>query len=138
MVKNGKELNRFELKLQKDIENLMYENGVKFSVFLPVLREDLPKDKSSTEYKNKHKAEYLKQLRASFSVEEISKMLEVLDYKLVLVCNNKNIEPIRRKLGKTKIKYTDLMAICELLGITINWTKTSDRVTSRIFTDLAD
>jgi len=122
--KNGKQLNRLELKLQKDIENIMAENDVKFSVFLPVLRNDLPEDKSSNEYKNKHKAEYLKQLRASYSFEEIKKMLEVLGYKLTLMLDNKEIKPVKYGFDDIKVKYTDLMAVCELLGINMTWSKT--------------
>lgn len=119
--KNGKQLNRFELKLQKDIEDIMAENNVKFSVFLPVLRDDLPEDKSSNEYKNKHKAEYLKQLRASYSVDEVKKMLEVLGYKLTLILANKEIKPVKYGLDDIKVKYTDLMTVCELLGVKIKW-----------------
>lgn len=119
--KNGKQLNRFELKLQKDIEDIMAENNVKFSVFLPVLRDDLPEDKSSNEYKNKHKAEYLKQLRASYSVDEVKKMLEVLGYKLTLMLANKEIKPVKYGLDDIKVKYTDLMTVCELLGVKIKW-----------------
>lgn len=121
--KNGKQLNRLELKLQKDIEDIMAENDVKFSVFLPVLRNDLPEDKSSNEYKNKHKAEYLKQLRASYSVEEIKNMLSVLNYDLLLKLDNRAINPIKYGLDNIKVKYTDLMAVCELLGIKIEWLK---------------
>lgn len=122
--KNGKQLNRLELKLQKDIEDIMIENDVKFSIFLPVLRDDLPEDKSSNEYKNKHKAEYLKQLRASYSVDEVKKMLEVLGYKLTLTLANKEIKPVKYGLDDDiKVKYTDIMAVCELLGIKIEWVK---------------
>ncbi len=127
--KNGKQLNRLELKLQKDIEDIMAENDVKFSVFLSVLRNDLPEDKSSNEYKNKHKAEYLKQLRASYSVDEVKKMLEVLGYKLTLTLANKEVKPIKYGLDDIKVKYTDLMAVCELLGIDMSWSKKLDRST---------
>lgn len=99
----------------------MAENNVKFSVFLPVLRDDLPEDKSSNEYKNKHKAEYLKQLRASYSVDEVKKMLEVLGYKLTLMLANKEIKPVKYGLDDIKVKYTDLMTVCELLGVKIKW-----------------
>lgn len=125
--KNGKQLNRFELKLQKDIENIMLENDVKFSVFLPVLRDDMPEDKSSNEYKNKHKAEYLKQLRASYSVDEVKKMLEVLGYKLTLMLANKEIKPVKYGLDDIKVKYTDFMTVCELLGVIIEWVKIPHR-----------
>lgn len=126
--KNGKQLNRLELKLQKDVEDIMAKNDVKFSAFLPVLRDDLPENKSSNEYKNKHKAEYLKQLRASYSVVEIKKMLDVLDYDLVLKLNKNVITPLSYELIENiKIKYTDFMAVCELLGITIEWIKKVDR-----------
>lgn len=125
--KNGKQLNRLELKLQKDIEAIMADNEVKFSIFLPVLRDDLPEDKSSNDYKNKHKAEYLKQLRASYSVDEVKKMLEVLGYKLTLTLDNKEIKPVKYGLDDIKVKYTDLMAVCELLGIKMTWLKKVDR-----------
>lgn len=119
--KNGKQLNRLEVELQKDINNLMAKTDVKFSIFLPVLRDDLPEDKSSNEYKNKHKAEYLKQLRASYSVEEIQKMLRVLNYDMVLTLNGKEIKPAKYGLNDIKVKYTDFMATCELLGVKIDW-----------------
>lgn len=122
MVKNGKQLNRLELKLQKDIETLMADCEVKFSVFLPVLRNDLPEDKASNEYKNKHKAEYLKQLRVSYSVEEVKKMLGVLGYSIRLTLNKQEIEPVKYGIDDIKVKYTELMAVCELLGINIEWT----------------
>ncbi len=105
----------------------MADNDVKFSVFLPELRNDLPEDKSSNEYKNKHKAEYLKQLRASYSVEEVKKMLDVLGYELVLKLNDKAVNPVKYGLDDIKVKYTDLMAVCELLSINIAWVKKGDR-----------
>lgn len=119
--KNGKQLNRLEIELQNGINNLMTKANVKFSVFLPVLRDDLPEDKSSKEYKNKHKAEYLKQLRASYSVEEVQKMLRVLNYDMVLTLNGNKIEPEKYRLNDIKVKYTDFMAVCELLGVKIDW-----------------
>ncbi len=121
--KNGKQLNRLELQLQKKIEGIMQDEEVKFSIFLPVLRNDMPEDKSSNEYKNKHKAEYLKQLRASYSVEEIKNMLGVLNYDLLLTLDNKVIDPVKYGFDDIKVKYTDLMAVCELLGIKIEWLK---------------
>lgn len=119
--KNGKQLNRLEIELQNGINNLMTKANVKFSVFLPVLRDDLPEDKSSNEYKNKHKAEYLKQLRASYSVEEVQKMLRVLNYDMVLTINGNKIKPEKYGLEDIKVKYTDFMAVCELLGVKIDW-----------------
>ncbi len=128
MAKNNKQLNRLELELQKKIEVLMTDNEVKFSKFLPVLRSDMPKDKSSDEYKNKHKAEYLKQLRASYSVAEVVKMLEVLGYELKFKVNNSTITPLSYELNdKIKVKYTELMAVCEILGISIEWLRKSNR-----------
>lgn len=123
MTKNGKQLNNLELKLQKDIENLMADCEVKFSVFLPVLRDDLPEDKSSNDYKNKHKAEYLKQLRASYSVEEVKKMLSTLGYKIHLTLDKQEIEPVKYSIDNIKVKYTELMAVCEVLGINIEWVR---------------
>ena len=129
MVKENKELNRFEVKLKEDIEALMNKHKVKFSVFLPVLRDDMPTDRSSNEYKNKHKAEYLKQLRASYTVEEIVKMLNVLGYELTFCRGKTKIAPLNYEVITQKIKYYELMVICEFLGISIEWVKTGDRAT---------
>ena len=123
-----KKLNRLEHLLQAKLDSLMYEEGVKFTIFLPVLRpHDLPVDTKSQEYKNKHKTEYLKHLRASFSLEEIVKILKVLNYELKLTLDNKAIRLKKIKLPDEdiKIRYTDFMAICELLGVNIEWLKTS-------------
>lgn len=126
MAKNNKELNKYELKLQKDIEDLMRSEKVKFSVFLKVLRPDIPDDKSSNEYKNIHKAEYLKQLRASYSVLEIKNMLAVLGYKLRFTTGNMDLVPVCYDIDDNiKVKYTELLAVCEILGINIEWEKTS-------------
>lgn len=124
MTKNNKELNKYELKLQKDIEDLMRDKKVKFSVFLKVLRPDIPNDKSSNEYKNIHKAEYLKQLRASYSVLEIKNMLAVLGYELRFSTDSKELIPVSYDIDDIKVKYTELMAVCELLGISIEWKNT--------------
>lgn len=124
MATNTKQLNRFELKLQQDIEALMSSHKVKFSVFVPVLRENIPEDKSSSDYKNKHKAEYLKQLRASYSVEEVEKILGVFGLGIILKYGNIKIVPQKYVIPDVKIKYTELMAVCEMLGITIEWDKT--------------
>lgn len=130
MAKENKELNRFEVKLQEDIEALMNRHKVKFSVFLPVLRDDMPTDRSSNEYKNKHKAEYLKQLRASYSLEEVIKMLNVLGYELAFKRGKTKIEPLNHEVLNVKVKYTELMVVCEFLGISIEWVKTGNRATT--------
>ena len=127
MAKNNKKLNRFELKLQKNIETLMNKHKEKFSIFIPVLRNDMPEDKSYNDYKNKYKAEYLKQLRASYSVEEVVKMLGVFGQEIILKYGDSKIVPKKYLVPDVKIKYTELMAVCEILGITIEWSKISDR-----------
>ena len=118
-----KQLNKFETQLQQDIEDLMREHKVKFTVFLDVLREDLPKDTTSNEYRTKHRAEYLKQLRASYSVEEVKKMLAVLGYEIKFTHKDKLIQPNSFVVEGIKTKYTELMAICEMLAIKITWQK---------------
>ena len=119
-----KSLNRYEEQLKADIERLMFDNKVKFSVFLKTLRPEIPDKKSSDEYKNIHRAEYLKQLRASYSVLEVKKMLQVLGYKLQFTHNNEELIPSYKELANDlKLKYTELMAVCKLLDIKIEWVK---------------
>jgi hypothetical protein len=127
MATNNKILNKFEKKLQEDIENLMKDKDVKFSVFLPVLRNDMPEEKSSNDYKNKHKAEYLKQLRASYSVDEVVKMLNVLGLEIKFSIDGHEIIPAKYVIPNVKVKYSELMAVCELLGIRIDWVEAADR-----------
>ena len=127
MGTNNKKLNRFEIELQQGIESLMKKHRVKFSVFLPVLRNDMPDDKASNEYKNKHKAEYLKQLRASYSVEEVVKMLGVLRYNLIFSKDKMRFELEPDCVTDVKVKYTELMAACKMLGINIEWVENTDR-----------
>ena len=124
MVKKSiKHLNKFETQLQQDIEDLMREHKVKFTVFLDVLRDDLPKDTTSNEYRTKHRAEYLKQLRASYSVEEVKKMLAVLGYEIKFTHKGKLIQPNSFIIEGIKTKYTELMAVCEMIAIDITWQK---------------
>ena len=130
MAKQTKELNRFELQLQQAIEDLMRDNKVKFSAFLKVLRPEIPETKSDKAYIMIHKAEYLKQLRASYSVVEIKRMLSVLGYELKFTAENTDIVPACYELkDDIKVKYVELMAVCELLGIKIEWVKIADRAT---------
>ena len=118
-----KQLNKFEVQLQQDIEDLMRKHEVKFTVFLDVLRDDLPKNTTSKEYRTKHRAEYLKQIRASYSVEEVKKMLAVLDYEIKFSHKDKLIQPNSFAVQGIKTKYTELMAVCEMLAIDIKWQK---------------
>ena len=122
---NQYQLNRLEQLLQDKLSKLMFDENVKFSVFIPVLRFDMPEDKNSDEYKKKYRATYLKHLRASFSVEEVRKMLNVLGYDLRLTLDDKEVVPVKYSLAFTdiKVRYIDFMATCELLGIDIDWIK---------------
>ena len=52
-------------------------------------------------------------------------MLGVLGYKIRLSLNNQEIEPVKYGLNDIKVKYTELMAVCELLGINVEWVKDS-------------
>lgn len=124
----AKILNRIEKELKHKLEYLMTYNDVKFPVFLPVLnnRVENYKDKTSTAYRNIHKSEYQKVLRASLSVAEVEKMLGVLGYKIIFKKGDTVIEPVKFELGYIKVKYTELMAVCELLGIDIEWVKNED------------
>lgn len=124
----AKILNRLEKELKIKIEHLMTDNEVKFPVFLPMLNETINKlkDKNSSAYRSIHKSEYQKVLRASLTVAEVEKMLRVLRYKLVFKKGETVIEPIKFELDSIKVKYTELMAVCEMLGIDIEWVKSSD------------
>ena len=52
-------------------------------------------------------------------------MLEVLGYKLVFLLNHKKITPSKYLIDENvKVRYTDLMVVCELLGIVIKWENT--------------
>ena len=48
-------------------------------------------------------------------------MLGVLGYTIRLTLNNHEIEPVKYGIDDIKVKYTELMAVCELLGINIEW-----------------
>ena len=118
-----KQLNKYEHTLKQAIEDLMAKHEAKFSVFIDILRDDLPEDKTSKEYKVKYRAEYIKLLRASFSVDEVIKMLKVLGYKLEFKTDKTEIFANSEILQNTRIKYIDLMSVCELLDIDITWQK---------------
>ena len=120
-----KQLNKYESELKLAIEDLMLRHEVNFSAFIDILRNDLPEDKSSNDYKIKYRAEYIKLLRASFTVNEVKNMLMVLGYNLVFFNDKTEIFAVPKILQDTRIKYIDLMAVCELLGITIEWQKSS-------------
>lgn len=118
-----KQLNKYEHTLKQAIEDLIAKHEVNFSVFIDILRDDLPEDKTSKEYKVKYRAEYIKLLRASFSVDEVIKMLKVLGYKLEFKTDKTEIFANSEILQNTRIKYIDLMSVCELLDIKVTWQK---------------
>ncbi len=119
-----KELNTFEKKLKDDLEERFKAKEVSFSVFINELREDMPTGTEKPkfdDYKNKYKAERLKLLRASFSYDEVRKMLDIIGYRIVFTVAEKTITPAKTVLKDMKVRYTDVMAVCELLGIEIDW-----------------
>lgn len=125
MNKTDKKLNKHEKALQKQVEELMHAEKVKFTVFLPVLRNDLPLDTTSREYRSKHRSEYLKHRRATYTVGEIIKMLGVLGYELLFRHDNTEISAVPEILQDTRLKYVDMMVTCKLLNIKIEWQKSS-------------
>lgn len=125
MNKTDKKLNKYEKALQKQVEELMLAEKVKFTVFLPVLRSDLPLDTTSREYRSKHRSEYLKHRRATYTIDEIIKMLDVLGYKLQFRHDKTEISAVPEILQDTRLKYVDMMVTCKLLNIKIEWQKSS-------------
>ena len=126
MAKDIENLNKYEIELNKRFTEIMETEGVKFPVFLPALIENAP-DKASPEYLKILKKEHMKYRRASLTLEEVVKMLNIVQWKLQFSLDNKPIEVIDvLKLNeneKIRIRFTDFMYICELFNIKINWVK---------------
>ena len=118
-------MNKYEIAFCEQLSDIMAKEEVNFSVFLPVLVDKVP-PKSEKEYYKVLKKEQMKLRRGSLSVEEVHNMLKIIGWKFVLTLENKEINLKKFSLDE-KVRFTDLMRICELLGINIKWFKTCDR-----------
>ena len=113
-----KTLNKYEKKLKYALDTLMLKRKIKFPVFLEALEPNI--NKNSPNYKNVLKSKYMKHLRANYTIEEVVKMCKHINCNIRLThC----IGDISEVDGKTfiKMKFVDLMVICEFLGIQIKW-----------------
>lgn len=121
MANDKDKMNRFELALSEQLAKIMAEEEVNFSVFLPVLVDYVP-PKSEPEYFKILKKEQMKYRRGSLSVEELHKMLNIIGWDFYLELNGKPVDIIRYSLDD-KVRFTDLMRICELINIKIRYKK---------------
>lgn len=127
MAEDKQKMNKYETELCKTITDIMKQEEVNFSVFLPVLVDEVP-EKSSAEYFKVLKKEQMKLRRGSLSVQELHDMLKVIGWKFKLTLNNKPIELVKYSLDE-KVRYTDLMRVCELMGANIDFEKITDKTT---------
>ena len=121
MAEDKQKMNKYEIELSDKLSMIMRKQEVNFSVFLPVLVEKVP-EKSSSEYFKLLKREQMKLRRGSLSVQELHDMLGVIGWEFILTLDNKRIDLVKYSLDD-KVRFTDLMRVAELLGLTI----TSDK-----------
>ena len=103
----------------------MKQEEVNFAKFLPVFVDKIPV-KSSPEYFKVLKKEQMKLRRASFSLQQVHDMLELVNWEFKLSLDNKPIE-LKKYALEYKIRFADLMGIAELMGINITFAKKGDR-----------
>ena len=114
-----KELNKYEEKLKNQIDTIMFQCKIKFPTLLRALRKDITI--TSPNYKKVLKSEYLKHLRASYTVKEIMDIADIIDCKIEFVLDGKSIPLKKFEIDGIRTKFVDLMAICDLFGINIYW-----------------
>ncbi len=129
MAKDIENLSKYEKRLNKEITNLMSIEKIKFPAVLPALVNDLPSD--NDEYLKILKKQHMKYRRSSFSMEEISSILNRFNWEIIYTCNDKPIElsdyVVKINGVSPRIRFTDFMIICELFCINMKWQKKSDR-----------
>ncbi|MCM1266201.1 MAG: hypothetical protein NC200_08395 [Candidatus Gastranaerophilales bacterium] len=125
MAEDKAKLNRFENGICETLSNIMKQEEVNFSVFLPVLVDEVP-EKSSPEYFKILKKEQMKLRRGSLSIQELHDILNIIGWEFKLTLDNKPINLVKYSLDE-KVRFTDLMRISELLGIKIIYSKKVDR-----------
>ena len=131
MAEDKKKMNTYEIQLSETLSDIMKQEDVNFSVFLPVLVDKVP-EKSSEDYFKVLKKEQMKLRRGSLSVQELHDMLKILGWEFRLTLNNKPLELVKYSLDD-KVRFTDLMRVAELIGISIKYAKKGDRTTSTYY-----
>lgn len=130
MAEDIKNLNKYEIALNKELTAIMEAEKMKFPAFLEVFSDSVP-DKGSDEYMKLLKKEQMKYRRSSLSMEEVFNMLKIAGWELSFTVNNKPIELkhlVTRINGSNyRIRFTDFMIMCEMFGIKIAWAKKVDR-----------
>lgn len=121
MANDKDKMNKYEIVLNEQLGKIMKQEEVNFSVFLPVLVDYVP-PKSEPEYFKILKKEQMKYRRGSLSVEELHKMLNIIGWDFYLELDGKSIDIVKYSLDD-KVRFTDLMRVCELLNIKINFKK---------------
>ncbi len=125
VAEDKSKMNKYEIALCEQLSKIMAKEEVNFSVFLPVLVDKVP-PKSEKEYYKVLKKEQMKLRRGSLSIEEVYNMLNIIGWQFKLTLDGKEIKLKKLSLDE-KVRFTDLMRICELLEINITWDKTTDR-----------
>ncbi len=125
MAEDKQKMNKYETELCESLTDIMKQEEVNFSVFLPVLVGEVP-EKSSAEYFKVLKKEQMKLRRGSLSVQEVHDMLKVIGWKFKLTLNGKPIELVKYSLDE-KVRFTELVRVAELIGVNVNFEKITDR-----------
>lgn len=125
MAEDKQKMNKYEIELSETLSDIMKQEEVNFSIFLPVLVGDVP-EKSSAEYFKILKKEQMKLRRGSLSVQELHDMLDVIGWEFKLTLNNKPVELVKYSLDE-KVRFTDLMRVAELIGLNIKYSQKADR-----------
>ena len=130
MAEDIKNLSKYDIQLNKEITDLMSIEKIKFPAVLPALVSSVP-ESDSPEYLKVLKKEHMKYRRSSFSMEEISAILNRFGWEIIYTCNGKQIvlsDYVVKINGiHPRIRFTDFMIICELFNIQMKWQKSTDR-----------
>ena len=130
MAEDIKNLSKYDIQLNKEITNLMSIEKIKFPSVLPALVDNVP-EPNTEEFLKVLKKEHMKYRRSSFSMEEVSKILNRFHWEIIYTCNGKPIvlsDYVVTINGiNPRIRFTDFMIICELFNIKMKWQKSTDR-----------
>ena len=113
-----KALNKYEEKLKYTLDTLMLKRKIKFPVFLEALEPKVRKN--SPNYMKVLKSKYMKHLRANYTIEEVMKICKHINCTICLTHCIGDISEVDRETF-IKMKFVDLMVICEFLGVEIKW-----------------
>ena len=83
MAEDMNKLNKYETELYNKLSEIMKQEEVNFAKFLPVFVDKIPV-KSSPEYFKVLKKEQMKLRRASFSLQQVHDMLELVNWEFKL------------------------------------------------------